>query len=371
LKSIFWFLLLLHIITCPSFASSKHSANVTKKSALTMRHIAEKCLPSVVMITIRGYDGQVIASGSGFVIEKNLIATNVHVVQDAHEVTVNFTNGRSVEAPGVVNGDNTSDLAILYADTGTTLPISLAPIPAHIGDTVIALGSPEGLSGSMSTGIISGIRIVSGIKVLQTTAPISHGSSGGPLLNEFGEVLGVTSFMLKDGQNLNFAYPSYYLKLLIPSRIVSYMSWNKKDWILVETTLGAGIEYDAIQYSPRGKYGKHPNRFDAASFVKAIFAKNGIKLPTAAYGQAATGYDVPRGDLLSWAPGDRLYFAFNHPFIDHTGIYLEQGDFIHVSASLQHNIVVDRVTDDYFANHLVCVRRSRELVGEPVQAKRP
>jgi len=215
-KTLCRFLILCLLIvgsTLPVFALSSESAN--HRHTLSMRQIADMCLPSVVMITVRGADGQITKTGSGFVIADHLIATNVHVVDSAHEVTINFSDGRSVEALGIVNEDTSSDLAMLYADTGIAKPLLIAADSPHIGDIVVALGSPEGLSGSMSTGIISGLRMIPGIKVLQTTAPISHGSSGGPLLNETGEVLGVTSFMLNDGQNLNFAYPVYFLKLLI------------------------------------------------------------------------------------------------------------------------------------------------------------
>lgn len=367
MRKLFFILALLAFFTAhASYAADKHTSKGTSNSkVLTMRQIADQFLPSVVQITIKGRDGQVTALGSGFVTAHNLIATNIHIVHDATTVTVNFPNGHSVEAYGTAGSDKSSDLAILYANTGTAKPLPISSASAHIGDTVIALGSPEGLSGSMSTGIISGIRFLSGARVLQTTAPISHGSSGGPLLNASGEVIGITSFMMIDGQNLNFAYSSYYLKLLIPSRVLGYLPWNKNNWVPVETTIGLSIAFDALQFVAGKK--STDNNSSSADFVKIVFSSNGLKLPKNEETQAAVGYDVPIKDCSQWACGDRLYFAFHHPKIDHTGIYIGSRMFVHPSINQEHKIVTDDINEADFASHLVCVRRSPELVGEPTQ----
>jgi S1-C subfamily serine protease len=203
------------------------ASDVTTKHPLSVPEIAARALPSVARLTVRGSDGQPYAQGSGFVIGKNLIVTNVHVIAGAHSVTANYLDGRSEEVFGVVALDGDRDLAILYTDTKSAKPLSLADISlAHVGDSVVALGSPKGYEGSVSSGIISAFRNEDGINFIQTTAPISHGSSGGPLLNMYGEVLGVTSLMDPDGENLNFAYSSTYLKSLLPAKITSYTTWK-------------------------------------------------------------------------------------------------------------------------------------------------
>ena len=89
----------------------------------------------------------------------------------------------------------------------------------------MTVGSPEGLGGSVSTGIISGFRRMGNSKVIQTTAPTSHGSSGGALLDMYGRLLGITSFTIVDGQNINFAYRSSYVYSLIPKKILTYIPW--------------------------------------------------------------------------------------------------------------------------------------------------
>ncbi len=103
---------------------------------------------------------------------------------------------------------------------------------------------------------------------------------------------------------------------------------------------------------------------DCSGFVKAVYAANGITLPRHSGDQAAVGYDVPRADWSQWVPGDRMYFACHHPEIDHTGMYIGGGYFIHASAGHGHQVAIDRVDGAYYAQHLVCVRRSRELVGD-------
>ena len=110
---------------------------------------------------------------------------------------------------------------------------------------------------------------------------------------------------------------------------------------------------------------------DCSGFVKAVFAAHGLSLPRHSGDQAAVGYDVPKRDWSQWVPGDRMYFACHHPEIDHTGMYIGGGRFIHASMGHDQSVAIDRVDDAYYAGHLVCVRRSRELVGDtpPVSAQ--
>ena len=158
---------------------------------------------------------------------KDLIATNWHVVKAAHAVTANFQNGRSEAVEGLVNCDIPHDLVLLHANTAGIRPLPLASgAAAQVGDPVVAVGSPEGLGGSLSTGIISALRYYNGGKTIQTTAPISHGSSGGALLDVYGRVLGITSFFVTDGQNLNFAYSSYYVRQLLVNRTAGFATWR-------------------------------------------------------------------------------------------------------------------------------------------------
>jgi cell wall-associated NlpC family hydrolase len=103
---------------------------------------------------------------------------------------------------------------------------------------------------------------------------------------------------------------------------------------------------------------------DCSGLVRAVYAAHGISLPRVSGDQATVGYDVPRGDWSQWVPGDRMYFACHHPRIDHTGMYIGGGYFIHSSMGHGQAVAIDRVDTPFYAQHLVCVRRSRELVGD-------
>ena len=209
-------------------SSTKQPSNHTHKELklLTPPQLARLALPSIVRLTVLNSQGQPSIQGSGVVVGANLIVTNIHVIANAHAVTANFENGRSEAVYGIVAQDSNSDLALLYADTTgiKPLPLALGAYP-QIGDPVAAVGSPEGLGGSLSTGIISGFRQIGSVQVIQTTAPTSHGSSGGALMDMYGRVLGITSFTFMDGQNINFAYRSYYIYPLLPRKIATYTDW--------------------------------------------------------------------------------------------------------------------------------------------------
>ena len=103
---------------------------------------------------------------------------------------------------------------------------------------------------------------------------------------------------------------------------------------------------------------------DCSGFVRAVYAAHGIGLPRVSGDQATVGYDVPKNDWSKWVPGDRMYFACHHDRIDHTGMYIGEGRFIHSSMGHGQQVAVDRVDTAYYAQHLVCVRRSRELLGD-------
>ena len=173
---------------------------------------------SVVMLTCYDKDGEPYATGSGFAIfDDGVIVTNYHVIeQEVYRIKAQTESGGSFECPTVLAYDAEKDIAILKADRETGL--TLLPIGSskdlQKGAKVVAIGSPLGLLNSVSTGVFSGYITDKAGSMLQFTAAISHGSSGGALFNDAGEVIGITFASLTEGQSLNLAVPIDDVKTL-------------------------------------------------------------------------------------------------------------------------------------------------------------
>jgi ankyrin repeat protein len=152
--------------------------------------------------------------GSGFFVAKDLIATNKHVLDCGGRGTVSAA-GQHRSFPIIsIWTDPQHDLALVRVAGAQVRPLSLSVRgwPA-VGDDVYVAGNPEGLEGTFSRGIVSGLRRSEGL--IQFDAPISPGSSGGPVVDGRGQVVGVTVAFVRQGQNLNFAVPSQYLRALL------------------------------------------------------------------------------------------------------------------------------------------------------------
>ena len=176
--------------------------------------IAERATPAVVMIrTPRGL-------GSGFVIGKDgTIVTNLHVIAGAQEATVVLADGQELSEVEVLAVDEAQDLALIRVPARPKARLKLGrSSKVKPGDPIVAIGHPLGLGNTVSDGLVSAIREVSDeLTVLQITAPISPGSSGGPLLDTRGRAVGVATLVVTTGQNLNFAIPIQAVEPLLES----------------------------------------------------------------------------------------------------------------------------------------------------------
>lgn len=151
---------------------------------------------------------------SGFVIKPDgVIITNHHVVAGATSMAVKFASGEIYRNVYLLNSDPVDDLAFLKIEA-----VDLPTIPlgnsndVQVGEEVLLVGAPQGLEQTVSDGLISAIRLDEGVRVLQTSAAASPGSSGGPLLNRSGAAIGVMSFKVVNGENLNFTIPINYVR---------------------------------------------------------------------------------------------------------------------------------------------------------------
>jgi Trypsin-like peptidase domain len=203
------------------------AATLAPAQAATLRKdiptIAKAANGAVVSIIMSDKNGQPIAQGSGFIISKDgRIVTNYHVIKSGTSAIAKLPDGAFFVVDGVLAVDKNRDIAILKAHGTDFRTVTLGNSEnLQIGEEIVAIGNPLSLESTVSNGIISGIRNVEaeGGKFLQVTAPISPGSSGGPLLNMAGDVVGVTTLYLKGGENLNFAVPINDVKRLLRGNI--------------------------------------------------------------------------------------------------------------------------------------------------------
>lgn len=213
---------------------------------------------SVVLINTYDDKGEPLAQGSGVVIsEDGLIVTNLHVLSDSTYIGVIFEDmeeGYELATINILNADEEKDLALIKLHLDDTVPIRLGDSDDIIkGEKVIAIGNPYGLENTISDGIISGIRDMEGIEIIQTTTPISPGSSGGALLNMKGELLGITSMTNAEGQSLNFAIPTKYVEALLQEDITK-LNMEISNICGVVDYNNSTLVFDGINYYQGDKY---------------------------------------------------------------------------------------------------------------------
>jgi len=183
---------------------------------LTTAQIAKKVSPSVVVIQGKTDAGDVL--GSGFIISKDgEIVTNLHVIRDMKAASVQTRTGEIFDSMSVLATDERRDLAIVRV-AGFNLPVlDLGDSDTlTVGEPIVMVGSPNGLEGTVTAGILSSVRDTGdGYKVLQTDAAMNPGNSGGPFVNNKGQAIGVASFKLRTTEGLNFAIPINYVRGLL------------------------------------------------------------------------------------------------------------------------------------------------------------
>lgn len=222
-------------------ADAQRKAPAPKARVLTSRQIAEKVMPSVVLIITQDENGKPISQGSGFVYKPGLVVTNLHVFERASNAIVkNVKTGEVFKAIEVVAMNVVDDLCVFRIDKEKILPLKLGDSKAvRTGDEIYVASNPKGLEGSFTKGIVSSVRkgqrdnryesgdgddfieeltsILAGpreLALIQIDAAISSGSSGGVLVNARAEAIGIIKSSIVSGQNINFAIPISQLLLL-------------------------------------------------------------------------------------------------------------------------------------------------------------
>jgi branched-chain amino acid transport system substrate-binding protein len=192
--------------------------DVQGASALSLPQIYRQTAPAVVLIQLVDRSGNAAALGSGFVVSPSgVIVTNHHVIEPKPglRLVVKVQSGDTYDEVWVIHDDTRRDFAVLSVKAAGLPVLGLGDSDkVEVGEQVVALGNPKGLERTYTEGIVSAIRSMpeKGYRFIQHQAPISPGSSGGPLLNTSGEVIGINTFFVQGGQNLNGAVPINYVK---------------------------------------------------------------------------------------------------------------------------------------------------------------
>jgi len=190
--------------------------------------IIKRLEPSVVVI-LTYKNGVNTGQASGFFISaEGDIITNYHVLQDADSIEIKTSDGKSYPVTKILAEDKEGDLIRISSEVpkSKVKPVALSKSKPAVGERILVIGSPLGLEKTVSDGIVSAVREIPGLgNIIQTTAPVSPGSSGSPLVNMNGEIIGIISFQIVEGQNLNFAIPSERIAGLTPIKEKTLNQW--------------------------------------------------------------------------------------------------------------------------------------------------
>jgi len=237
---------------------------------------------AVVVIVAYNNEGQAISQGSGFIVrEDGAIVTNYHVISNAAVIKIKAEN-KVLRVEGLLYIDKENDIVILKAEAKGLPIVKLGDIhKSEVGEKVYVISSPQGLKNTISDGILSGIReIASERKILQITAPLSEGSSGGPVFNKRGEVIGIATAIIKEAQNLNFAMPVNLIKDgIFVKKIIAIKDAEIEDYKkTAEYWFNLGVTY-----SNSGNYAKSIEAFKQAIKIKPFYAYAHLEISSVYY----------------------------------------------------------------------------------------
>jgi len=226
------------VLTILGIALVVIGGNVSSTNAQDLLpELVRRIKPSAVAVETFDSKGEKLSRGSGFFIESDRIATNRHVLEGAYRAEIHASNGNVFPVKGVLAVDAEGDIALLKIDAPQQ-PIRALPLDRtspQEGESIVVIGNPLGLEGSVTNGIVSAVRDIPTFgRIIQITAPISSGSSGSPVVNMQGQVIGIATLQITGGQSVNFAIPSERISqlqvvALMPlSDLVASSSKNKR-----------------------------------------------------------------------------------------------------------------------------------------------
>lgn len=312
--------------------SPQSAENIPQENGLSLQSIYEMNIPSVVSISCQSRSGG--STGTGVILsEKGYIVTNAHVVEGALSVTIQLTDNRTYQA-SLVGSDEISDLAVLFIEAEDLVPAQFGDSNSlRVGDTVTAIGDPLGVEfrGSFTDGIVSAINrdvAIDGrtMSLIQTNAALNSGNSGGPLINCYGQVVGINTMKISAFTNsagvegLGFAIPSTTVKDIVDQIIT-------QGYVSGRPTLG--ISGDALS-----NFYQYYYRLPAGLYITQVES-----------GSYAEYYGISAGDILLAIDDTRItnMDALNNVLYDHqvgdtvTAIIYRGGQQYKVELTLTEN----------------------------------
>ena len=264
------------------------------ESTENLPSLIKRIKPSVVIVFAYDDKGEFLQLGSGFFISQNGdIITNYHVLQGASSAEVKTSDDKTYPITYIVAEDERNDIIRLSVDIPSQYvhPLSLSATIPEVGERIIVYGSPLGLEKTVSDGIVSAIREVPGYgKIIQITAPISPGSSGSPVINMKGEVIGVATFQIVEGQNLNFAIPSERIASL--NLIEEEKTFTTEELFEQEEKDKKDSDYAYEAYDDKALYFIDKREYEKAlSYLEIVIKTDISSLKAWAYFQIGYCYD--------------------------------------------------------------------------------
>jgi len=283
--------------------------------------LVKRVKPAIVAIVTYDANGAALTTGSGFFLSPGQVVTNLHVIRGARRCEVKTLDGKGRIYPvaGLLDVDEEGDLALLSVEMppSRTRASQLATLLPEEGEKIFVIGNPLKLEGSVSDGIVSAVRELPNIgKIIQITAPISHGNSGSPVFNLKGQVVGVVTIKVTNGQNINLAIGAARVRQLHAGkrRLLAELTMRDKSGDPAESLYKTGLDSlwlgnfdNALGYFENA-VNKNPTRADAwvqVGYCKVKQGKNEEAIK--AYQQAVLLN--PESDEVRNKLGDAYYFS--------------------------------------------------------------
>ena len=299
-------------------------ALVTARQSSAQENLPElvrRVKPAIVAIVTYDANGAALTTGSGFFLRPGQVVTNLHVIRGARRCEVKTLDGKGRIYPvaGLLDVDEEGDLALLSVEMppSRTRTSQLATLLPEEGEKIFVIGNPLKLEGSVSDGIVSAVRELPNIgKIIQITAPISHGNSGSPVFNLKGQVVGVVTIKVTNGQNINLAIGAARVRQLQAGkrRLLADLSMRDKSGDPAESLYKTGLDSlwlgnfdNALGYFENA-VNKNPTRADAwvqVGYCKVKQGKNEEAIK--AYQQAVLLN--PESDEVRNKLGDAYYYS--------------------------------------------------------------